>query len=92
MIDLNSIVSRAVEAQFKQLDDELLAIDEQAGFLYSMNETASRVWELIAQPSAVSNVCSHLRRTFAVDKATCQREVLVLLQELHEAGLVQVND
>jgi len=39
-IHSGSIVQRAKEVLFSRLDDELLAIDAQAGFCYALNETA----------------------------------------------------
>ena len=91
-INAASIVKRGKDVPFSQLDDELLAIDAQAGYCYSLNETAGRVWELIVTPMPVSAVCVQLRREFAVDEATCLRETLSLLQALCAAGLVQVVD
>lgn len=91
-INAASIVKRGKDVPFSQLDDELLAIDAQAGYCYSLNETAGCVWELIATPMPVSAVCAQLRREFAVDEATCLRETLSLLQALCAAGLVQAVD
>ena len=91
-IHAGSIVRRTADMPFSNVDDELLAIDEQAGYLYSLNEPAGRLWELIGEPTAVSAVCARLRQEFAVDQETCLREALQLLQGLHEAGLVQVED
>jgi hypothetical protein len=88
----DTLVSRAVNVLFTTVDDDALAIDEQAGYFYVMNESSSRVWELIKEPIAVSAVCAQLGQEFTVDEATCQREVLELLQGLHEAGLVQINE
>jgi PqqD family protein of HPr-rel-A system len=88
----DAIVSRAVDILFSQVDDELLAVDEQAGYFYMMNESARRVWELIEEPMSVNAVCARLCQEFTVDEATCLREVLQVLHNLHEAGLVQVED
>jgi hypothetical protein len=90
MINLNSIVQRGKDIPFSQLDDELLAIDAQAGYCYSLNETAGRVWDMIATPMSLGAICAQLRREYAVDEPTCRREVTALLQGLCDAGLVQV--
>ncbi|MBM3333431.1 PqqD family protein [Candidatus Sumerlaeota bacterium] len=90
-IDPSAIVQRGRDIPFSQLDDELLAVDAQAGYCYSLNETAGRVWDLIATPTPVSAVCEQLRGQYAVGEAICQREVVQLLQGLCDAGLVQVN-
>jgi Coenzyme PQQ synthesis protein D (PqqD) len=86
-----TIVQRAKDVPFSQLDDELLAIDAQAGYVYSLNESAGRVWELIQSPTSVGEVCNQLRREFTIDETTCQREVIALLEGLCDAGLVQVD-
>ena len=85
-------VQRSKDIPFSQLDDELLAIDPQGGYCYSLNESAGRVWDLIASPAPVQAICSQLCREYTVEAATCLREVTALLQELQQAGLVQVSD
>jgi hypothetical protein len=85
-----AVIQRGKDIPFSQLDDELLAIDAQAGYCYSLNETAGRVWNLIATPMSLEAICAQLRREYAVDEPTCRREVTALLQGLCDAGLVQV--
>lgn len=87
-----TIVQRAKDVPFSQLDDELLAIDAQAGYCYSLNESAGRVWDLIAAPMSLDAICVQLCREYTINETTCLREVTTLLQDLCDAGLVQVND
>jgi hypothetical protein len=87
-----TVIKRDRDVRFTQLDDELLAINADAGYCYSLNETAGRVWELIVEPQTVGAVCLQLAREYSVDEATCLREVTRLLQGLHGAGLVRVVD
>jgi len=87
-----TLLQRGKDIPFSQLDDELLAVDAQAGYCYSLNETAGRVWDLIATPMRFDAICSQLRKEYAVDEQTCRREVNVLLQGMLNAGLVQVAE
>lgn len=91
-ITQNSLVCRTKDVLFSNLDDELLAIDSQAGFCYSMNATAGRVWDQITTPISVSAICSQLLTEFEVDEELCQQEVLTLLHKLQESDLIQVQD
>lgn len=91
-ITQNSLVCRKKNVLFSNLDDELLAIDSQAGFCYSMNATAGRIWDLITTPISVNAICSQLLTEFEVDEELCQQEVLTLLHKLQESGLIQVQD
>ena len=85
-------VRRSKDILFSQLDEELLAIDSQAGFCYSLNETAGHVWDQIAVTTPIATVCAHLQQAYAVDPPTCRREVLALLEGLNAAGLLEVFD
>jgi len=91
-ITAESVVSRSADIVFSKLDDELLAIDAQAGYCYSMNETSGRIWEMLSVPVSVGAICSRLGKEYSVDEAVCLREVLPLMQKLHDSGLIQVND
>jgi hypothetical protein len=91
-IDAETIVRRARDVMFTELDDELLAIDAQANACYSLNSTAGRVWDMIYPPAPVGAVCARLRQEYTVDEKTCLREVIALLQQLEAAGLVAVGD
>jgi hypothetical protein len=85
-----TIFTRKADVPFSQLDDELLAIDAQAGYCYSINETAGRVWSLIATPMSLEAICAQLQREYAVEEPTCRSEVTMLLQGLCDAEMVQI--
>src|ERR1700704_4622133 len=90
-IHSSSMVQCAKEVLFSRLDDEILAIDAQAGFCYALNATAGRVWDLIETPTPVGAVGAYLREEYAVDEATCLGDVIALLQEWCEAGLIEAS-
>lgn len=86
-----SIISRKIDIAFTNLDDELLAIDAQTGYCYSMNDTAGEVWEILSAPMTFNDLCSRLCDEFDVDEGTCHQEVLMLLNDLWDAGLIEVE-
>lgn len=88
----HTIVKRVEGVPFSRLDDELLAIDVQQGFLYSLNETGGCVWDAIAAPISVGDVCRGLAASYEVDATACQQDVIRLLGHLCDAGLVEVVD
>ncbi|HEX4278869.1 MAG TPA: PqqD family protein [Bryobacteraceae bacterium] len=91
-IDSRSIVVTTSAIPFARLDDDMLAIDERAGFCYSMNASAVRVWELAANPMSVGDICAALCQEFAVEPDTCVRDVSELLTAMRDAGFVSVTD
>jgi len=91
-IKVNSVAKRTRNIVFSKLEDELLAVDGEAGNCYSLNETAGRIWELIDEPVPISEICAQLCSKYTVDWNTCERDVIELLQGLCAAGLVQCSD
>ena len=91
-LNAGSLVSSNKEIVFSRLDDDLLAMDERAGYCYSLNVSAARVWELIRIPTSVEYLCLTLCSEFQVDPETCLRDVTELLAELREAGLIKISD
>lgn len=91
-LDPRSIVSSATDIPFSRLHNEVLAIDQNAGYCYSLNASAARVWELILTPISVDSICVALCHEFAVDHETCLRDISDLLTAMRDAGLVKVTD
>jgi arylamine N-acetyltransferase len=85
-------VQRSRNIVFSRLDAELLAIDGQGGYCYSLNNSAGRIWELIEAPVSVQELCRRLRSEYDVDEASCERDVVELLERLSDAGLVAIGD
>jgi Coenzyme PQQ synthesis protein D (PqqD) len=89
-IDGLSLVCSTGNLPFTRLHEDLLAIDQLAGYCYSMNPPAARIWELIPSLTPVSSVCAILCREFSVDETQCREDVISFLTTLADAGLVKV--
>ncbi len=87
-----SVVQRSKDILFSRIDDELLAIDAKAGYCYSLNDTASRAWELISSPLRVETVCARLTEEFDIDKVACERDIVELFERLNNAGFIRISD
>ena len=85
-------MSSATDIPFSKLNDEMLAIDQNAGYCYSLNAPAARVWDLIVIPMSVDSICAVLCKEFAIDYDTCLRDVSDLLAAMREAGLIKVTN
>ena len=55
---------------------------------YSLTDDDELVWQAVAQPTRVGDVCAQLLEQYDVDAATCEAEVLTFVGELRDAGLV----
>jgi hypothetical protein len=88
-IGLESIVVRTENLLTSELDGETVMIGPTQPAYYGLDATAQRIWELIAEPRRVSDLCAQLMGEYAVERVTCEREVCAFLSELSKEGLVR---
>jgi hypothetical protein len=55
---------------------------------YGLDVVGARIWELIQEPKPVDEIVRSLLAEFEVEPDICRQEVLSLLNELAEAGMV----
>jgi hypothetical protein len=73
-----------------QIGDELVALDVDRGVCFGLNSVGSRVWESVAEPVTVRDLCLGLHEIYDVEYETCEAQVMDLLQDLLTEGLVRV--
>lgn len=73
-----------------EIDNEIVLLNMETETYYSMDAVGTRIWQLLAQPHQVSQLCEQLQLEFGVDQATCERDVLEFVQRLANAQLVQI--
>ena len=72
-----------------EVNDEIVALDVARGQCFGMNEVASEVWRMLAEPRSVNEICRDLCAGYDVDASTCQAQVQQLISELRDEGLVK---
>ena len=73
------------------VDGELIGMSVEQGACYGLNGVGTRIWELLAEPRSIANLCEQLTSEYDVDADQCLREVLDLVEELRAEGLVNVS-
>jgi hypothetical protein len=71
-----------------EIDGEILALSIEQGNCYGMNKVGSSIWNLLAEPIRICDLCTMLLTTYRVDPDVCERQVLDLLEELRTEGLI----
>lgn len=90
-VNLNTVVRRKRGPIFTRLDDELLAIDAEAGRYYNMSGCGFRIWELIEAPRSIGSICQHIEDELDVEHATCVADVMRFVADLNDLGLVALD-
>jgi hypothetical protein len=83
------VVARKDDFIEANIDDEIVALNIERGICYGLNSVASCIWNRLATPTRVSDLCAWLLTAYKVDSEICEREVLNLLEGLRDEGLIQ---
>lgn len=92
VISEGSMVVAVKHQVSSDLGGEVAILDLGAGIYYGLDEVGARIWELIQEPRAVKEVQEVILEEYDVEPADGRRDVLALLQELADKGLVEVGD
>ena len=87
-LSLASKVVRDADVVEAEIDNEVVAINIETGNCYGLNAVGSRVWNLIATPVSIGEVCATLTGEYDVQPSACEEQVLNLLEELRAEGLI----
>jgi hypothetical protein len=83
----------AAEGQIScNLDGQAAILNLKSGVYYGLDEVGATVWDLIASPRRVAEICDALMQSYDVDAAQCTRDLAELLGELEDHGLIKVTD
>jgi len=68
----------------------MVMMDIDQGKYFSLNHSATAIWEHLEKPLTIEELCDVLSDEYAVDMAQCQKEVEEHLVEMVIKGLVLV--
>ena len=92
MISSRSIVVASREQVSADLAGEAAVLNLSDGVYHGLDKVATRIWDLIMEPTCVEDIAAALLREYDVDPDRCERELLAFLEKLAERGLLEVTD
>jgi len=72
-------------------DGESVILNFDEGVYYGLDKVGARIWELVQQPTTVSQLADQLAAEYEVEAERCERDVKDLLSDLADAGLVAIT-
>ncbi len=89
-LEPTSSVVRLKEILSAEVGNEVVLMSTEKGVYYGLNPVGAWVWSLLGEPVPVHELCEKIVEEFEVTLEQCQEEVLVLLKELQEQGLISI--
>jgi len=74
------------------LSGEVAILNLKSGVYYGLDAVGARIWQLIQEPRTVASIRTVLLSEYEVDPDRCERDLLLLLHALADAGLLEIRD
>ena len=87
----SSIIVAAKGQVSTHLGGEAVILGLESGRYYSLNESGSMVWNMIQEPRPVAELRDAILDEYDVESDVCERDLVALLGELAQEGLISVN-
>ena len=90
-IVLESVVQAVKEQVSSDLGDEVAILGLRRNVYYSLDGVGRHVWEMVQSPRPVSEILELLLARYAVEPARCREDLLRLLHQMQDEGLIEAN-
>ncbi|MBP7063921.1 PqqD family protein [Ferrovibrio sp.] len=90
-IDLNDKIQRKQTLLDTAINDETVLMDVQKDEYYGLDDIASAVWHLLAQPTTAAQIITILIQRYDGEPEIIRRDTLALLQNMAERDLLDLG-
>ena len=90
-LDISATVVPSPDVLVQELDGEAVLLNLESERYFGLDDVGTRVWQHLREHRRLARVCEEMQREYDVDEATVREDVLRLVDELIEAGIVTVE-
>jgi hypothetical protein len=90
-LSVSSIVGATRDHVSCSLGDEAAILNMKNTVYYGLDPVGARVWDLVQQARSVGEIRDALLEEYEVQPEQCERDLLDLLRQMREQGLIQVR-
>lgn len=87
-----SVISVTKDAVHCDVEDEVVILGLKDGVYYGLNPVGAFIWNLIQKPKTVAEIRDAVLKEYDVEKEVCENDLMELLTELSDKGLVEVKE
>lgn len=81
--------TRRSDLRIQQVDEELLVLDDENGYIHQLNPTASVVWQQCDGKSSIAEIAKRLSDQFEVEESVATTDVRETIERLRELNLLE---
>lgn len=87
-ISLSSIVGHSENQVAAEINGEVVMMSLEQGCYFGLDEVGTRIWSLLEQPKAVTDILEVLLEEYEIDSKTCEVGLCGFLGQLLDKGLI----
>lgn len=91
-ISRNSTIVKSSGQVSTDLGKEVIILGINSEEYYSLEEVGARIWGLIQEPKTVMDILDTLSNDYDVEPKRCERDLLAVLQEMADEGLIEIRN
>lgn len=91
-ITLESVVNVAPDQISCKLDGDAAILNLKTGAYHGLNPVGAVIWGLLERPIKVRSLLDEVLAQYNVERDVCESDLIQLLRQLHERGLIEVAD
>jgi hypothetical protein len=84
-----SLVRATAIRPSSRVSDEVAILELDRGVYYGLNDTGAFLWNLMQKPVRVNQMRAALVEEFDIDAETAEKDLLRVLSDLRDAGLIE---
>jgi len=88
----DSTIAAAEDQVSCDLEGESAILNLSNGVYYGLDPLGARIWELIQEPRTVNEVRDVILTEYEVEPERCESDLVDLLEQLNNQGLIQVSN
>ena len=73
------------------LDGEEAILNMNDGIYYGLDPVGAKIWNLIQKSTSINSIVDVILREFEVDSNSCRADIIELIEELINNGLVEIK-
>jgi hypothetical protein len=86
-VTLETVLVRRSDHASATIDDVTAIMDPEKDVYFLIDAVGSDIWNRIAHPTSLQEICSELLASYDVDLETCQKDVLAFASDMVARGL-----
>lgn len=89
---LRDLLVVAIKEQMSSdMGEETVILNLKTGVYHSLNAVGTRIWSLLQEAKTANDILDVIVNEYEVERDCCERDLLMLLQELANEKLIEVK-